>query len=204
MNRAVVFAVMGLASVASAATVTNTFDDPAGPIPANGINAFGVTFHFTDALNAPSDLALYGNEAALSFDHVLDGPTDGILRLEFLQAVTSLSFDFMLGIVEAEVSEGVTVVLSGPGGSSVLTAPTGIPDGLFGMGVFNYRGFAITEAVLTFAGDTQFFAIDNLAYNQLDPQGLSAVPEPGTVGLVISAVLLAALRLKRGRRSVAR
>jgi hypothetical protein len=214
MNRAAVVASLFMAGVASAATVTNTFDSPVGPVVADGMTALGVTFHFSEG-GSPSGFATYGSAVGMPVlpltDPVLDGPTTGVLTLEFLSPVTALSFDFLLGMVDAELAEGVSVVLSGPDyiGSAPFTAPTGIPIGepvpMLGIGSFSFVGSPFLSAAITFSSAAQMFAIDNLVYNQIDLQALPIhAPEPGTLALTGTAILLAALRVKRGRRGQVR
>jgi len=209
MKRVIILASMAIASVASAATLINTFDLPAGPITADGVVALGVTFHFSGGS------ALYGNSIGAGIlgldplsDPVLDGDAIGTLTLDFDQASTGLAFDFVLGALESAVSPGVTVGLSGPdfSGSTPLTVSTDDPNGfMLALGSFSYSGSPFTQAVITFNSSAQRFAMDNLTYNDgLAANALVQSPEPGTWLLVVTAGLLTICRSRRIRSLMSR
>lgn len=209
--RLVVFVALALTTVATAGTVTNTFDSPAGPVYPDGLTALGVTYHVTGSLNVFYDDQICTACFSLDplSDPVMDGDATAVLTLDFQNPSTLLAFDFALGGIQDGDSKAVTVVLSGQGFSGpAMSALTGSPDNFsLAVGQFSYSGSAFNQAVISFQSGSQMFALDNLTYNQISrlPPGVNAesftTPEPGPAFLMLGGLLLLALRYFARRRA---
>jgi hypothetical protein len=206
-----------VAGTAQAGTiVVNTFDSgqapppggfglnaPVGPTVANGVDALGVTFGFTENGLASTN-ATYGDttidttglDLAPLSSPLLLGNSDGVLTLTFDAPSTFLFFD----IAFTDPSGlGGTVTINGTGNSFTSAGTSGF-DGLFSIGNFMWTpSSSFTQATIAFDNSwpsgTQF-AIDNLAY---DEPSASGTPEPGTVGLLGGGMLAFGLIARKRR-----
>jgi hypothetical protein len=205
-----------VAGTAQAGTiVVNTFDSgqtpppggfglnaPVGPTVANGVDALGVTFGFsenglasTNAIYGDTDIDTTGFQLAPLSSPLLLGPADGVLTLTFDAPATFLLFD----IVFKDASGlGGTVTINGTGTSFTTTGNFGF-DSLFSYGNFMLTpSSSFTQATIAFDNNwpsgTQF-AIDNLTYDE--PSG---TPEPATVGLLGGGMLAFGLIARKKRR----
>jgi len=214
-----------MAGAAQAGTVipfTNTFDlgqtlpagvignsAPMAPTSANGLDALGVLFGFTEGASLMG--ATYGDTVNTAgngiepplHDPVLDGGADGILTLNFNFPSTFLKFDIALFVMDG-VSSGGQVTIGG----NTRTFNTSCVDPsscLFSVASFSWTpADAFNQAVITFDSNAMMFAIDNLSYD-VDPPAtgaapVGATPEPATVVFMASGALLLGLARLRRRR----
>ena len=202
-----------VAGTAQAGTiVVNTFDSgqapppggfglnaPVGPTAANGVDALGVTFGFTEDGLASAN-ATYGDTSIDTTGLQLDplssplllGNSDGVLTLTFDAPSTFLFFD----IAFTDPSGlGGTVTINGTGNSFTTAGPAGF-TGLFSIGNFFWTpSSSFTQATIAFdtwPNGTQF-AIDNLTYDQ------PSAPEPATVALLGGGMLAFGLIARKRR-----
>jgi PEP-CTERM motif len=205
------------AGTAQAGTiVVNTFDSgqapppggvglnaPVGPTVANGVNALGVTFGFTEnglastnATYGDTDIDTTGFQLSPLSSPLLLGNSDGVLTLTFAAPSTFLMFD--IAFTDSS-GLGGTVTINGTGNAFTATGNSGL-DGLFSIGNFMWiPSSSFTQATIAFdnwPGGTQF-AIDNLTY---DEPSASGTPEPGTVGLLGGGMLAFGLIARKKRR----
>ena len=188
------FLMLALPGVASADTVTLTFNELPPNTPVNGVSIMGVTFGFTVG-GSPSTDAVYNCSAPRSCPpastfiqpSTLEGIATGVLTLNFDAPTPLLRFGIMRS-TDAPLTPGAIVQLFDPDlnplGAPIMVNTNRIPPFFVSEGLFNYSGALLSRAVITFpfSGPTGAarFGLDNLTFER--PNGV--IPEPATLVLL--------------------
>ncbi len=185
---------LGASTVASAASITLTFDE-LPPQPVDGLTFAGVTFDFkiggVDSLDAVYNRTGPGILTYVQ-DPVLEGNAAGVLTLDFVLPTSFLEFGAALSM-DVPLTPGFSVdlydaALAPLGSFPVDTAPLV----LFSEGLFSHTGIPVSRAVVSFAPGVGRFALDNLTYG--------AIPEPGSLWLTGLGLAGLGLALRRARK----
>lgn len=180
------------AAAPAAAQTFNFETTPVGTAAPLAVTSGGVTASFTSGANFSVQPSFFG---ALT-GRVLrdDDATISPLTITFSTLLSGISLNFGTNTfapgtgLTLEARNGATLV-------GTVNVPAVAPPGfLFPEGVISFGGAAFTSVVLSSAA--RDFAVDNIAVTQA-----AVVPEPGTVALVGTGLLLACAVTARRRRA---